>query len=103
MVRGVAGTTRCGSLGREGGRVPVAAAIGDEQHLIIIALRHTARGITVRADDSHRSGHRRETGGAGWSSWTLWSGFALITGGSRRSRITLRALRPFSAAQQADG
>jgi hypothetical protein len=103
IVRGVAGTTRSGSLGWEDGRVPVAAAIGNEQHLIVTALRYTARGITVRADDSHRSRRCRETGGAGWSSWPWWSGFALCTRGSGRSRITLRALRPFSTARQADG
>jgi hypothetical protein len=87
-VRRVADATRCGPLGREGGRVPGAAAIGDEQHLIVTALRGTARRIAVRANDPRR---RRPSGGTRRAGWPRRSGLACRTRRPGWSRIALFA------------
>ena len=91
IVHRIADATRCGPLGRKDGRVPRGAAIGNEQHFIVTALHRTVRRIAIGADDPNRGGH---AGGACR---------ALFTRGPGRSRITLLALRPFSAAHEADG
>jgi hypothetical protein len=94
IIRRIADATRCGSLGRQVGRVPRWAAIGNEQHFIVTALGRAVRRIAADAQDPNRGGH---TGRASWSCR------ALFTRGPGRSRITLVALRSLSAAHQADG
>jgi hypothetical protein len=87
------GPTRRGSLSRKDRRVPGAAAIGDEENFIVGALRRAARRVAARADDPHC----RE--GAGWPC------LAARTRRAGRSRITLIALialRPLSAAREAE-
>jgi hypothetical protein len=47
IIRRVAITTRCGTLGRKSGCVPGGAAICHEQDFIIIALSCAVRRIAV--------------------------------------------------------
>ena len=91
IVGGVAGAAGRGPLGREGGRVSHAAAIGDEEHFVIAALRHTAGRIAAGAHDPHRARRPRRPGRPG---------VALGARRTGRSRIALLAGK-FSAAREA--